>query len=416
MLPVACTDPRLPVGHGLWPGIARALLGLFGFCASLGFITPFLTDRWSQGEPRRVGSAYALNVLGCILGPLVTGFALLPWLGEKGSLVALAAPLLLLGTAGALLSPKERGAGLAWSGLAAVVLAVALLLGRSFESLVPGAIVRRDSTATVAAIGHGMRRQILVNGIGMTHFTPITKMMAHLPLAFRERPAERALIICFGMGTSYRSSLSWGVATTAIELVPSVPTFFPEFYPDGAAILASPLGRIVVDDGRRFLERSTESYGAIVIDPPPPLTAAGSSLLYSREFCQVLRRRLAAGGIVAQWIPGGEEEVVAAILRALTDSFPHVRTFTSVEGWGLHILASEDPIPEVPGSVLASRLPERAVADLLEWSPGATAEGHFERVVSQEIPVGALLRPGVAALTDDRPVNEYYFLRETLGR
>jgi spermidine synthase len=261
-----------------------------------------------------------------------------------------------------------------------------------------------------------MQRRILVNGIGMTHLTPITKMMAHLPLAFRDRPAERALIVCFGMGTSYRSSLSWGIPTTAVELVPSVPALFPEFHADAAAILASPLGRIVVDDGRRFLERSTESYGAIVIDPPPPLSAAGSSLLYSREFCQALRRRLAAGGIVAQWIPAGEPVVVAAILRALTDTFPHVRAFVSVEGWGIHILASGDPIPSVDASVLASRLPERAVADLLEWSPGATAEGQFERVVAQEVPVGALLRPGVPALTDDRPVNEYYFLRETLGR
>jgi hypothetical protein len=325
-------------------------------------------------------------------------------------------PLLLLGTAGALLAPRARRAGIAWSGLGAAALVVALLAGRSFESLVPDAIVRRDSTATVAAIGRGMQRRILVNGIGMTHLTPITKMMAHLPLAFRDRPAERALIVCFGMGTSYRSSLSWGIPTTAVELVPSVPALFPEFHPDAAAILASPLGRIVVDDGRRFLERSTESYGAIVIDPPPPLSAAGSSLLYSREFCQALRRRLAAGGIVAQWIPAGEPAVVAAILRALTDTFPHVRAFVSVEGWGIHILASAEPIPPVSASVLASRLPERAVADLLEWSPGATAEGQFERVVAQEVPVGALLRPGVPALTDDRPVNEYYFLRETLGR
>ena len=67
----------------------------------------------------------------------------------------------------------------------------------------------RDSTATVIATGAGMDKQILVNGYGMTSLTPITKMMAHLPLAFLDRPPQNALDICFGMGTTFRSLLSW---------------------------------------------------------------------------------------------------------------------------------------------------------------------------------------------------------------
>jgi len=38
---------------------------------------------------------------------------------------------------------------------------------------------------------------LLVNGIGMTTLTPITKFMVHLPLAFHQGPSESALIICF---------------------------------------------------------------------------------------------------------------------------------------------------------------------------------------------------------------------------
>jgi spermidine synthase len=67
----------------------------------------------------------------------------------------------------------------------------------------------------------------------------------------------------------------------------------------------------VVDDGRRFLERSSEVYDIVIIDAPPPIQAAGSSLLYSREFYELLRRRLDSRGIVQQWIPGGEPIVVA---------------------------------------------------------------------------------------------------------
>ncbi len=414
MLPIAAADPRLPLVAGLLPGTARVLLGLLGFCGALGFVTPFVTDRWSHGEPRRVGSAYAVNVLGCIAGPLVAGFVLLPRLGEIASLTVLALPLLLLGITGTVLTPAVRRSGIAWSALATAALALALFAGRSFESEVPDAIVRRDATATVVVSGRGFERRILVNGIGMTYLTPITKMMAHLPLAQSSHRPESALVVCFGMGTSYRSALSWGIPTTAVELVPSVPTFFGEFHADAAAILAAPLGRIVVDDGRRFLERTTNSYSAIVVDPPPPLSAAGSSLLNSREFFQAIRRRLAPGGIVQHWIPAADPLVVAAILRALSETFPHVRVFTSAKGRGLHVLASVDGLPAVTAAELAGRLPSRAAADLVEWNPGSTAERQFARVLGREMRLATLLRGDVAALTDDRPVNEYFVLRETL--
>ncbi len=94
-------------------------------------------------------------------------------------------------------------------------------------------IVLRDSTATVIATGDGMDKELLVNGYGMTSLTPITKMMAHLPLAFLDRPPKNALDICFGMGTTFRSLLSWKIhwhaTATLVELVPSVPQMFSYF-------------------------------------------------------------------------------------------------------------------------------------------------------------------------------------------
>lgn len=418
VLPLAAADPRVPLPHGFAMGAVRALLGIGPFCAVLGFVTPFLTDRRSGGDPRRVGSAYALNVLGCILGPLLAGFWLLPSVGEGGALAVLALPLLAAGAVGAAASgePRSRRSGALWILAAAGSVVVAVSSTKTFESLLAGAVIRRDSTATVAAVGEGMGRALLVNGVGMTYLTPITKMMAHLPLAFREEPAGRALIICFGMGTSYRSSLSWGVRTTAVELVPSVPPLFGFFHADAHAVLASPLGRIVVDDGRRFLERSPEVYDVMVVDPPPPVWAAGSSLLYSREFYEVMRRRLGPKGIVQQWIPGGDPLVVASLVKALMDTFPHVRAFRSVEGWGIHLLASSVSIPSTSAETLAARLPARAVQDLLEWGPHRTAADQFEAVLSQELRLSDPVPPGVPALTDDHPLNEYYFLRQALGR
>ena len=98
------------------------------------------------------------------------------------------------------------------------------------------------------------------------------------------------LIICFGMGTTFRSAMSWSIPVTVVELVPSVPKLFTYYHPDGGPVLASPWAHVVIDDGRRYLERVPQKYDAIIIDPPPPVQAAGSSLLYSREFYQAQRR------------------------------------------------------------------------------------------------------------------------------
>ena len=56
----------------------RLVLGIAPFTGLLGFLTPMLVDRRSGGDPGRAGTAYAINVLGCILGPLLAGFLLCP--------------------------------------------------------------------------------------------------------------------------------------------------------------------------------------------------------------------------------------------------------------------------------------------------------------------------------------------------
>jgi spermidine synthase len=157
----------------------------------------------------------------------------------------------------------------------------------------------------VISIGDGMRKRLLVNGIGITRLTPITKVMAHLPLAFLQNKPVSSLVICFGMGTTYRSLLSWNIEATAVELVPSVVDAFAYYFDDADLILNNPMGKIVIDDGRRFLMRTSETFDVITIDPPPPVEAAGSSLLYSEEFYDLVKLHLNEGGILQQWFPYG---------------------------------------------------------------------------------------------------------------
>jgi predicted membrane-bound spermidine synthase len=309
---------------------------------------------------------------------------------------------------GAMKAPRGAGRILAAAAGAAAIAA----LTRGEESRYPGAHVRRDSTATVIVPGPGQRRALLVNGMSMTGITPITKFMSHLPLAFLRHTPQRGLVICFGMGTTFRSMLTWGIETTAVELVPSVPRFFADFHPDAPVLLASPRAHVVVDDGRRFLDRTVEKYDVVVIDPPPPVEAAGSSLLYSREFYLSIRPHLAEGGIVQAWIPGGEGKVVAAFLLALRDVFPYVRVFPSVAGWGGHLLASAQPIEGRTAAEMVASMPPAARADLVEWGPHPTPTEQFDAVLRTEDPPDWPVLEGVAQpLVDDRPVNEYFLVR-----
>ncbi len=125
--------------------------------------------------------------------------------------------------------------------------------------------------------------------------------------------------------------MSWGIPVTVVELVPSVPKLFTYFHPGAGDLLHSPRAHIVVDDGRRFLDRSTERFDAVIIDPPPPINAAGSSLLYSREFYELAKAHLSPDGILQQWLWRGDNVDRAAATRALTQVFPYVRVYGPVQ-------------------------------------------------------------------------------------
>jgi hypothetical protein len=390
------------------------LLAIIPFCFALGHVTPMLVDRYSEGSPGRAARAYTVNVAGCILGPLVAGYLLLPELGERLSLIALVIPLLAIAA-----WPALRGAAPArpvWVS-ALVVAAISLTMRTYADALPEDAVVLRDTTATVAAYGHDRNKRLLVNGVGITNLTPVTKMMAHLPLA-AHGAASRALVICFGMGTTTRSLASWGIDVTAVELVPSVPGAFRYFFPDAADIVALDRVHVVIDDGRRFLDRTRASYDVITLDPPPPVEAAGSSLLYSREFYQAVKRRLAEGGLLQQWVWADDPFLLASATRAIVAEFPYVRAFRSPLSRGTHFLASMQPIPARSVEQMIARMPATALNDLVEWSSGETVAAMLGALIDRERPPSALIAgcPRAPALTDDRPTNEYFVLRWLFGR
>jgi spermidine synthase len=414
-----------PGPHGwIVPAEAYCIaLAIGAFAATLGWLTPMLVDEVSMGRPRRAGTAYAVNVVGCMSGPLVMGYVLLPWLGARIALIVLCVPLaglLVLGRARLPFRVGALGAGAA--------LLVAASVGRSFEEgapLDPGETqtIYRDYMATTIARELRGARSLLVNGVPMTSRSPITQMMAHLPLSLHGSPPRKVLVICLGMGATYRSALSWdGVDVTVVELVSGVVRAYRDLDGKGEAREAggpSSTGRIVVDDGRRYLARTEEKFDAILVDPPPPPGQPASSLLYSVEFYDLLKRHLNPGGLVQQWwgFPFANRDLTAAMARTVFASFPHVRVFRAVDDparqmSGFHFVSSLVPMPTMTAAQFLARLPQGARRDLQRWTV-QDAEGEMEARLAQQVAreIDWVASSG-PLITDDRPFNEYDYLRE----
>jgi spermidine synthase len=417
-VPIVSDDLRIFLSASYavaWWSRVVLLLSICPFCAALGYLTPKLIDSYALGEPNQAGRAYAVNALGCILGPLFASYLLLPWAGERIGLVILGAPFLLLFILITKSLPK-------WYRCVTGAIATTLLIWSFFFSVdfaqfvsrnFQNTEIRRDYAASVVSSGSGFEKRLFVNGIGMTSLVPATKFMAHLPLVLHDGKPNSVLIICFGMGTTYRSALSWNVQTTAVELVPSVKKAFGFYYSDAAQVLSNPDGRIIIDDGRRYLNRTREKFDVIIIDPPPPVEAAGSSLLYSEEFYELAKAHLNQDGIVATWVPAdASRDSRAAILQSLVNSFSFVRCFVSVDNMGMHMLASQQPIANISAREITSRMPAAAAIDLLEWERSETLIDCIQQVLRNETPVESVLNPhGQFRITDDRPYNEYFLLR-----
>jgi len=431
-IPVLINDPQLFVYGGraymlnannIIKYFIQIVLTIFPFCMVLGYLMPLLVDQYSKGKPFEAGKIYTVNVIGCILGPLFASYLLLPCLGVKISLILLSLPYTFLLVF--LLKYHNNFIKILSVCLSTVFIFISVVYTKTYEipkfSNDEEVTIKRDYSATVLGVINKKTniKQLLVNGYGITVLTSVTKFMAHLPMIYCNNKPEKALVICFGMGTTYRSLLSWDVDVTAVELTPSVVEMFPLFFSDAKEVLNNKRGNIVIDDGRRFLLRTKEKFDVITLDPPPPIQSSGSSLLYSKEFCHIAKQRLKDGGILHHWIPicldfsSYEDLYAIPVLRALQSEFKYVKSFASIERRGVHFLASDSPIDNLSVKEFVDRIPQKAKEDLLEWNKSFDIVSFVSKlgILPDSFFNDIKLDKNFIA-TDNRPYNEYFFISE----
>jgi spermidine synthase len=376
---------------------------------------------------RSIGALYAWNTVGCIAGSLAAGFILIPCLGSSASLASLAAVSLLLGALLLTVHPQGlRQARASDGALAAAALLLLPLLGDAYYQALerrlldwfPGGIevhsyVEEAAATTIAfqRTGHSeMHKQLFVNGEGMTCLAPVTKLMAHLPLALADNPRD-ALVICMGMGTSLRSACAHeGLRVHAVELIPAVVRAFDFFHPDARGLLQQPQVHVVVDDGRNYLLLNQQKYDVITIDPPPPLFAAGTVNLYTRDFLALCRDRLQPQGVFCLWIQPDPVSENKMLFRSLLDVFEHVQVWTGpTPHTGFLMIATLQPLAmsEVPAKVRRLYDKPAIAADLRTWGDALDQPA---KILDLYATSGAALRKycsDAPLLADDRPYTEF---------
>ncbi len=379
---------------------------------------------------RRVGTAYLVNTVGCVLGALLAGFVLIPWLGLTRTLLALAAVQVALGAAFLLraeLSPRRRRRLLALSAavvVAGVVVASALLRGPNpFDPAfttgagAPAVEAHQDGIgASVSVVSYpGGDRTLRIDGFEASSnkaAADYMPMMTHIPMLLHPDP-RRLLVICFGTGATAGTGLLYpGVTIDTVDINPIVFGFAPYFRAANHGVADNPRTRLVVDDGRNFLLTTRERYDVITSEPMPP-HHAGVVNLYSREYYEAARRRLAPGGFVVQWLPMHllTVEESLQILRTVQDVFPETTLWLHSDT-GIVVARRDAPIRIDLARVAAAFVPG-ALRDDLERL-GMESPLDFARLHVMGPDEIRAVTAASRVVTDDRPSLEFHALRHPL--
>jgi spermidine synthase len=138
---------------------------------------------------------------------------------------------------------------------------------------------------------------------------------------------ERAFVIGLGTGVTAGelAALEGTRKVTVAEISRAVIDANPLFAAGNREASTNPKIEMIRGDAYRTLLRSTERYDVISSEPSNPWVA-GVEMLYTREFLEAVRSRLAPGGVYGQWfhVYETDREVVNLILRTYASVFPHV--------------------------------------------------------------------------------------------
>jgi predicted membrane-bound spermidine synthase len=400
-----------------------------------------LVARASETAGKRLGLVWAANTIGTVLGALLGGLWLMPTFGLEtlftigmvltwiGATVALwvspgsarrLAPSLLAAASLVLTVWSSSG----WASLLArmspfraALAAIGTLSFREYVDTSRETVVQdfvRDDTFATVFVGHERlaptQRFLLVNGkadasTGSGDLVTQT-VLGQLGVLLAPRPPKQVMMVGAGSGVSLAGALASNVERVdLVEISPAVLEAARQFGDVNHKALQDPRVHVHLDDARTFLLLEPRAYDVIVSEPSNPWVS-GISSLFTKEFFEIVDRRLAPDGVLVQWFHTYEmnDELVKLVLRTLRTRFPNV---TGWEGGGgdLVLVASRQPVP-IDFQQIAARLEAPGAKALLTPLHIEGVEGVL--ALEQASSEGLATWAGTGALnSDDKNLLEY---------
>src|SRR3989442_1295768 len=276
--------------------------------------------------PRVVGWAYAWNTLGAILGSVGAGFVLVPRWGSREALLLGVAASALLGLAGFALArsvPRRR---------------LRFLLAVSVVAFLINLIVAAPALPPEVLSSGVFRYADRYSGLDRRTFSELAR-------------ATHGEILMFKEGLT---------CTVTVFRTTTARTLLVNGKPDASC--PPGLVELFVNDARNHLMVTGEPYDVIISEPSNPWVA-GAAGLFTKDFFELARSRLARGGLFCQWLQLYEmtADDFRAILRSFTAVFPEVQVFRAASD--AILVASNGSAPVGLDPFLAG-VSGRAAADL----------------------------------------------------
>jgi spermidine synthase len=393
----------------------------------------------AEAAGRTVGAVYSWNTVGSIAGTVLGSFVLAPLLGLSATIrlaatvnFALAAGLLALSRTGYrpasvmplvgvlvlwLLpswNPGVLSSGSYLYGRTYVqgARATAVSLDRFVGDFSPPLAEYWDAYGLVSVHQQGPVLSLRVNGkvdASTGELDSQTQLyVGHLPLLHHPAPKQ---VLVIGLGGGF----TLGAATRhpeveridCVEISSAVVRGASHFADVSGHPLEDPRVHLHIGDGRTLVRFSRDFYD-VIISEPSNLWVSGMANLFTREFFEEGRRRLAPGGCFCQWIYASGLEVrdFKQVLRTFYSVFRE-GSLWEVQPGSDYLLLGGERLARPDYRMLDARLLSSASLrkDLEEPGlPGAL--GLVGHLVTDAEEARAIAGPG-ALITDDLPSIEF---------
>lgn len=357
-------------------GISLCILGLPA--AALGSVLPLqiriLADT-GDSLGNRVGRLLTWNTLGAMAGSLITGFLLMPHVGLRGSFSVLGLILAGLACVTALLTRRRiiLAAGLIVAVFLSVdgvkggqgwqyVLSSGIFREKAADSFTSGWMEERrksnqllfykDAADATVSVERGPSmfspNEVTLRINGKADASSVGDMstqilLAQLPLAARPDSKD---VFCFGMGSGVTagSTLDYPIEHLTIadncEPVLQAVKFFE---PENHGVMTNSRVSVFREDARTVLKLSPRKYDVVISEPSNPWMV-GIGSVFSRDFYELVSKRLKPGGIMAQWFHFYEinDETLNIVLRTFGSVFPNLEIW-DMDGGDIVLLGSDRP-------------------------------------------------------------------------